>query len=206
MTSINSLHGMEIEMPKKLPPITLPQIYYHLRHLEDFLLPEIVQHIFSLLPGIETINDDLPQIDKVSTMLLSYAIQYSIENNGHCLTVERLKRNLLRRKISICDVKNVYAETALYHSRYANVNRIFLEVAGHEVWRLLTSQTKERKQTALHCMVQNYCIQGVKLLLDAAGDKAQDLMDIPDHEGKTAFDIASREAKELMLQYQKKSQ
>lgn len=118
LASINSLHGMEIKVPKKPSPITLPQIYYHLRHLEDFLLPEIVQHIFSLLPGIETINDDLPQIDKISrTIWLANVLGTSIKDNGHCSTVEQLKRNLLRKKISICDVKDYYAQTVLHNAQ-----------------------------------------------------------------------------------------
>ncbi len=48
-------------------------------------------------------------------------------------------------------------------------------------------------------------VEFVKLLLDIAGDNRQDLMKIktrnPYNEGKTAFDIATREVKEAMKQY-----
>ncbi len=184
LAGANALHGMEIEVPKKLFPITLLQTYHHFSEiLNHDIAQEILSlqlYIFSSQPGIGEINYGFPQIDDKSTMMLSMAIDTIAKKNGHCLTVEMLKRNLLHRKISICDIKNSANETVL-HLATDSATKIILEVANHEVWTLLVAQTKEYKSTALHKSVKWWSnIEKIKLLLDAAGDKAQDLMDIQD--------------------------
>ena len=208
LTGTKSLHSMEIPSSNtdysKLPPITLPLIYHHLR---TFFPPEIAQYIFSLQPGTSEINDDFPQIDQKSTMFLAANVNNSNILNGHCLTVEKLKRNLLRRKISICDIKNYYDETSLHYTHNVKVARIFLEGADQEVWMLLTAQSKESKQTILHYIVsETQFLELTKLLLNTAGSNAQTFIGIPDNMGKTAFDIATPEVKEVMLQYLQNNQ
>lgn len=70
---------------------------------------------------------------------------------------------------------------------------------------MLAAKRRTDNQTALHIIAIFYhTTEQAKLFLDAAGDKAQDLMDIQDSEGKTALDIARPEEKEFMQQYLQK--
>lgn len=203
-----SLHSMEV--PKQLPPITLPQIY---QHLSELLNRDVAQYIFSLQPGTNQINEKIslrrtrkegemnPIIEKLK-MDIHLRRHYCY---GHCLTVEVLKRNLLRKNMSICEITDNYNNETVLHSVADDSStkhaKLFLEVAGIKLWTLLTTQNTPANQTALHFAA--YCgqIDFVKLLLNAAGNKVQGFMNIRDHYDKTAFDIATPEVQEIMKQY-----
>ncbi len=106
-----------MEVPKQPSPITLLQIYHHFR---TFFLPEIVQHIFSLQPGISHINDDTIPED----MYIGVYMQQIHEECGHCLAVEVLKQYFLRNDISICDIKDDWDTTFLQYCRKRRLGRI----------------------------------------------------------------------------------
>jgi hypothetical protein len=86
-----------IDCPK-LSPITLPQIY---QHFSEVLLKDVAFHIFTLQPGTNNINMDIPYLETKFIGVISTEILGQINSNlksvGHCLTVELLKRNLARK-------------------------------------------------------------------------------------------------------------
>ncbi len=101
--------------------------------------------------------------------------------------------------------KNYDYWTGLHYAVYACENNVkmvnvLLDAAGDNGYKLLIMQTKYG-QTSLHRAVFNKQIKIVMLLLDIAGDDAQDFMHITDCNGKTAFDIANQEIKEVMEKY-----
>ena len=218
LTSTKSLHSMEIPSPNtdysKLSPITLPQIYHH---LSEILLPDIAFHIFSLQPGTSTINCTVPFLKKETTpfenkekakiTLYGVAKTYAFiaDTAGHCLTVEILKRRFLREKMSICDITDDSNLTLLHdiasYEHTTKYAKICLEVAGNKMLSLLTAQEEHNNQTALHIAAEKGHVNFVKLLLDTAGERARDLIAIQDSQGYTTFDIATPEAKEVMLPY-----
>ena len=194
---------------KQLSPITLPQIY---RHFSEVLNQDVARYIFSLQPGSRAIGNNIHLLNDIANTenkmsALIYNISMILNNFGYCYTVERLNRNLLRQEKSIYDIKDSDGRTIL-HNGFTNVDSIkvlnfFLQIAGDNTWKLLTMQNN-KGCTTLHYTYTAWHIESVKLLLNAAGENAQELMDIPNKNGKTAFDIADPEIKELMLQYQKK--
>ena len=68
------------------------------------------------------------------------------------------------------------------------------------IWTLLTTKSKEGL-TPLHVAVAYKKLEKIKLILDAAGDKVQDLMNMRDKRGEIAFDFTNPEAQKIMLQY-----
>jgi len=95
--------------------------------------------------------------------------------------------------------------TALIDAAYqGNIEmvKIFLQYAGDKVWDLLTIQyvdysSKILGWTALHRAGHSNKTKIMALLLDAAGDNAQDFASMKTYDGKTASDLA-KEAQELM--------
>ena len=215
LASSNLLHSMEA--PKPLSPITLPQIYHH---LSEILLPEIAFHIFSLQPGTSALNKKIlhkkTNEDYCSTTSLVTYVDMVHRCYGHCLTVEKLKKDLLHSNLSICDISNDYGKTVLHSATtegHIKDTILFLEVAGDKVWNLLTAQINKQTpcprtidQTALHYAAERGRVEFVKLFLDAASDNAQVLINIRDANGKTAFDIATPKVKEVMLPYLQNNQ
>ena len=61
-------------------------------------------------------------------------------------------------------------------------------------------------KTALHYAAYNNHPDVVELLLNTAGDNAQEFMDIQNCDKKTAFDIAKPQEKEVMEKYRKNNQ
>jgi len=235
-TSLYELRRTGIEIPNNLSPITLPQIYHH---FAKTLLPEIAFHIFSLQPGSHLINRPVTIIkglspeamadpnhkdrDKAQPMLYLIALQCERLRNqvGHCLMVEILKRNFLRKKMLICDMKGHDGETFLHHiaqyksaTVYGNLGleaggnhllKICLEVDSNHLLKALTAQDN-LNQTVLHHATGHGNVEFVKLLLCAAGNDIQDFMNMLDKDGKTAFDIATPEIKAIMLPYMQNNQ
>ena len=58
----------------------------------------------------------------------------------------------------------------------------------------------------MHNAANNHSTEIVELLLNTAGDNAQEFMDIQNCEKKTAFDYAKPQAKEVMEKYRKNNQ
>ncbi len=198
----NEHNSIDLESPdifSTLPPITLPQIYHH---LSDMLSNDVARYIFSLQPG----TGDLRANYHSNMRGLMASIHALLNYDGYCLTVEILERNLLLKGTSICDYKNLEWDksTVLHHAAregYTKDAQLILQVAGSQIWKLLTVQEKNFDRTALQSAAIKGYTETVKILLDAAGDKVQDLMDIQDYQCKTAFDVATSEVQELMLQY-----
>lgn len=197
-------------MPKqatlKLSPITLPQIYYY---LSDLLSRDVAGHIFSLQPGTNILSKQIDFSKKKDESVFRSFFKHLDPimkriNFGHCLTVEFLRRNLLYAKISICDIRDNDGDTVLYNIAHGFPDEVkmFLELAGNEVWKLLTTQTKYMRTALLQAAQYNKPII-VKLLLDAAGDKAKDLINMKQYT-KTAFDQAPPKVQKVMLQYLQK--
>jgi ankyrin repeat protein len=213
LTGAHSLHGMD--EPKQLSPITLPQIYYH---LAEILNQDVARYIFECQPGTSEINNDIllaPVKNRKSyyeTNNIDCKIDLHLLSLGYCLTFEKLNRNLARKKISICDIKSHNGSTLLHRVVIDQPNRIdavklYLQVAGNDVTKLLTTQTDFLGWTVLHYAASDGRFELVKLFLDAAGNNAQTLLGIGNQENETAFDVATTpEIKELMQQYQKKNQ
>ena len=221
LTSTKSLHSMEIPSPNtdysKLSPITLPQIYHH---LSEILLPDISFHIFSLQPGTDALSNKVihKKASKDYCVVAAFTTYTHITHRycGHCLTVEHLKKDLLHSNLSICDISDDYGKTVLHSTAcngYTKDAILFLEVAGNKAWTLLTAQINKQTpwtgmadQTALHFAAECGHVEFAKLLLDTAGDNAQNLINVRDNQGRTAFDIATPEVKEIMLKYVQNNQ
>ena len=212
LTGAGSLHGMEIEVQKKLSPITLPQIYYH---LAEILNQDVARYVFECQPGTSEINNDIllaPVKNRKSyyeTNQIDCKIDFHLLSLGYCLTFEKLNRNLARKKISICDIKSHNGSTLLHRVVIDQPNRIdavklYLQVAGNDVTKLLTTQTDYLGWTVLHYAASDGRFELVKLFLDAAGNNAQTLLGIGNQENETALDVATTEVKEFLQQYLQK--
>ena len=129
-------------------------------------------------------------------------------DRGYCYAAEKLTRNLLRKKISICDIKDDCNRTVL-HSSFASTEdlKLFLQIAGDDTWKLLTTQTKFPSnrssekcffqkwsifgQTPLHFATeQNFYLASIKLLLDAVGDNVSTLLFMQNDCKETALHCA----------------
>jgi len=244
LTCTYSLHNMEVEISKT--PISLPQIY---SYFLTILPADIAKHIFSLQPGSHLINRPVTIIKGLSpealadpnhkdrdkaqpTMFLIEKTYGDLEKQaGHFLTVEILKRNFLREKMLLCDMRGHYNQTFLHHIanykfaiNYAKIcyetllhliadcklktkyAKICLEVDGNHLSKALTAQDNHN-QTALHCAAKNSHISLVTLLLDTAYDNhVENFVEIRDRDGKTAFDIATPKMQKIMLSYLQNNQ
>jgi hypothetical protein len=202
MSGAHSLHGMEVysDCYSKLPPVTLPQAYHY---LSEVLNPKIAQYIFSL----QQINEDLScwycTDETENVVSMNKCIAKILRRHGYLYTVERLKLDLLKKEMSICDIKDNNSCTTLHYiasDYYCNkkIVKLILEVAGDNAWTLLTMQTVVQGSTALHLAAHYNRIEYVKLLLEVAGNQAQAFMNIRNKNGKTAFDIAAPKVQEVM--------
>jgi hypothetical protein len=213
-TPTTNLDDMKVEIPKKLSPISLPQIY---SHLAKILLPEIAKHIFSLQPGSDTIHNKLCLKKEDSSYCLVAALttcmEIVINKFGHCFSVELLKRSLFHEKVSICNITNGFDDKTVLHmtakngysittnDRCTKTAKVFLEIDKN---LLLTQNNK--KQTALHIAAKKSNCELVELFLKSAGNNALTLINIKNHKGKTAFDVAMPDIKAIMLPYLQNNQ
>lgn len=116
------------------------------------------------------------------------------------------------------------ARVTFYWGTTYNINvneaNVYLKVAGDKVWELLSAQTKCYVKTYLHDGIEYHSPQNtlynltplhfaaknnnvalIKIFLDAAGERASDLIAITNSQDKTAFDIANSKTQEVMLTY-----
>ena len=213
---------MEPEKDNQLASITWTQTYHQ---LSDLLLPDIMPIIFSFhcyASGIDYAN--LPDLIKESCRSpLSFmrSIQKLLESDNDHLATEIFERGFAHTKVSICNIKSGFNSTVLHFAigdGCPKIVAIILTIAGDNKWELLTAKSIINGYTALHCVAtQGSKIEGLfviptqiniemaTLLLDAAGKRAQELMDIGKG-GITAFKIASPEIKEVMKTYRQTNQ
>ncbi len=98
--------------------------------------------------------------------------------------------------------KSIEGNTALHIAAINNkldAAKLFINAAGNNAWTPMIQLNY--LGTALHCAAYNGNIEIIRFLLDTAGERAQELMAIRNHEGKTAFDVATPQAQEIMDQY-----
>jgi hypothetical protein len=235
LITASSLQGMEL--PKtptnsnidysKLSPITLPLIYHHFSQ-SDVLLPEIALHIFSLQLSKSQINGEVNP-DLPEGLILRHIIirgKTAPEDCfGPCLTLELLKRTLLRKWISypediINDSDILHSISVCEFNYNLNNAKFYLQLAGDKVWDSLTIKVMPKRYNnniliitdswkhytpLLHRAAEQGNVELVKLFLDAVGKQACNLIDIRGRWGQTALDVATPEVKEVMLPYLNKT-
>jgi ankyrin repeat protein len=206
LIATGSLHSMKsrrqldqiIEQPHNtlthhLSPISLPMTYHYLR---NFLLPEVVQLIFSFhLGNVDLAQIKTEQICKDPGSLVK-SIQLTLASCDSRLTIELYKQYLCN--ISLFNIKNSYNETPLHSviqnikdAKYClNLAQILIKIADNNTWPLLSMQDEDN-ETALHPAARNGHTEVVKVLLDAAGDNAWTLLTMRDKDNETALHIAA---------------
>lgn len=183
-----SLYELQRTGPeKKLPPITLPQIYHH---FAEVLNSDVAHYIFSLQPGTDIINEDIFITTLYKIAGLKGVVYRMLDDYGYCFTVELLNRNLLRRNISICDITNEYNETALHYNSDTKATKLLLQVAGNNAWTLLAMKNIYG-WTALHVATDHGFTEIVKLLLDAAGNNVWALLTAQSDSHRTVLHLAA---------------
>ncbi len=118
-------------------------------------------------------------------------------------------------------VQDKYGRTAMHEATQVDnieVVKLFLAIAGDNIWNLLNIEENTYGRTvfgmfesqemhtmviltALHFAASNDNIEMVTFFLNIAGDYAEDFIHMPDHNGKTAFDIASQKIKKVMQEF-----
>jgi len=212
-TSVTSLVGMEPQEPNvynqqqcmtrvssQIKPFTFAQAYHYFSH--DLLLPEIAQQIFLLQLG--NINlEKLPESCKDTNSLVEF-IAMLTQSWDYPFAGELCERFFSHEKISICDVKKgVLGKSPLHHAinyGYLNVTRVLIKIAGDKTWTLLAMKDYSGS-TALHYVACRNNREGVKLLLDAAGHQAPELIAMKNGYDETAFDLAHITIQKIMQNY-----
>lgn len=191
-----SVYGMEPDPTSSFTKVskdrpdqekTFPMIYHQ---LVQILPREIVQHIFSLRPNY--INFNLIQLDNGCCFYWDHYKNKSSPVHdiikdiivlGYYDTMEWFNHSLMRRSISICDVKNgtdkgnlLYAACSFGGQANVQAVKLYLRLAGKDAWKLLTDETKSDYETAFVKAVFTNSTETVKILLDAAGDNTWTLL------------------------------
>lgn len=185
VASAASLHGMEA--PKQVSPI-MPQVYNYFAMNMD---ADIAREIFSL--QLKTSSVDLV---KNPDKFMQF-IKTLLNSCDYDLTIKIGKQFFNHTKLSICDIKDRFNVTPLHVAVYTDLmtTKVLIEIAGNNLWTLLTTKLNASYTIPLHWAVEFGCIDTVKLLLDAAGDKARELLTYQNIRGEIPLDLAMERKK-----------
>lgn len=213
--------SMEPENNNQLAPITWAQTYHCLSELLHLDVMPLIFSFHLYTSGID--YEKLPTLIKdsyESPSLFIKLVDKLLKLGNDTLVTELFERGFHHTNVSICGIRSVFNSTILHFAIDDGDQKsikIILNIAGDKTWELLTVKSKCNGFTALQCAAyKNHNtfdwkntppldklkeqIEIIELLLDAAGERAEELMDIG-RGGITAFYIASPEIKEVMKKY-----
>jgi len=182
------------EMKKNIQQTALPQMHYHISH--DFLPQKIVQFLSPQLTinGIDPVQS--PELIEQSYAKLITSVSYLkqlCESCSNNVALKKFKVMLCQQQVSICDIKDIHSRTILHIAGIDNnpiLAQMIIKVAGNNVWTLLSTKDSWSGSTPLHLAAEYGCIETVKLLLDAAGDRAIELLKYQNLLGEIPLDSA----------------
>ncbi len=174
-------------------------IYMNLQLIENYpTLPLDVVKIISLNAYISRIIVELSHNLKTfrnnpeEVLLVIKRLQ---DTCGFNVAVQILNMGLLHARMLLIDIKEVFCDMNLIDFACEDENnldciKIIFAAAGDQVQALISAKDCLSGKPLFHKVIRSGCIKIVMMMLDAFGDKVQDLIDLKSMFNRTALDEA----------------